>query len=307
LLGISWNNHKNNCEVAPGMTEQKLFAYLNIDHPMVAWEVAIGRLQSVGEITGERFGVSLWTYSMLQSYVQAKLPKRFANELRLEYVRMRSHAHRVSRLHGLYFFKSKEDALFASGYWGMPERRQYISAVQFFPSALTEVDSEWITFNLGSNDDSAWMDSYWSGATAGVRPLTEILATGQGIVLNKELRIQAYKRIYYLWPTATPLLAAVCCAFDRCKLNDLAVVKPGLVSKGDTIQGNYYIYMKQFDEHQSEIVAAMEDCQKAGDCPPVVMPSDRSKIFSLPNLSSFSFELHDPESRMTFASIHNTA
>jgi hypothetical protein len=206
---------------------------LDIDHPMV-----IGRLQSAGETGVERFGVSLWAYSMLKSYVQENLPKSFANEFRLEYVRARRHAHCVSRLGGLYFFQSEGDARAAVNRWGMRRREQYISAVEFFPTALTEVDSEWITFNLASNDDSAWMDSYWSGATAGARPLTEVLATGQGIVLNKELRIEAYKRIYDLWPTSTPLLAAACCAFDRCKLNDVAVVKPGLVSKGAAIQGN---------------------------------------------------------------------
>jgi hypothetical protein len=124
------------------------------------------------------------------------------------------------------------------------------------------------------------MNYSWSGAIAGVRPLTEILATGQGIVLNKELRIQAYKRIYNLWPTSTPLLAAACCAFDRCKLNDAAVVKPGMVFKGAAIQGNFYIYRKQFNEHQSEIVAAMKDCTKAGDFPPIVMPRIRA-IYSV--------------------------
>jgi hypothetical protein len=202
------------------MTGQRLFAYLDIDHPMV-----IGRLQSAGETGVERFGVSLWAYSMLKSYVQENLPKSFANEFRLEYVRARRHAHCVSRLGGLYFFQSEGDARAAVNRWGMRRREQYISAVEFFPTALTEVDSEWITFNLASNDDSAWMDSYWSGATAGARPLTEVLATGQGIVLNKELRIEAYKRIYDLWPTSTPLLAAACCAFDRIKVKLLPLCR----------------------------------------------------------------------------------
>jgi hypothetical protein len=289
------------------MQGQRLFAYLNIDHPMVAWEVAIGRLQSVGEITGERFGISLWAYSMLHSYVQGRQPKRFADELRLETIRMRRHPHCVSRLHGMYFFKSAEDAQSAVNRWGIQHQGKYISTVQFFPSALTEVDSEWITSNLGSSDSSTWMDSYWSGATAGMRPLTEILATGQGVVLNKDLRIEAYKRIYNLWPTSTPLLAAACCAFDRCQLNDVAVVKPGLLSKGSSIMGSYYIYMKQFDENQDAIVAAVADCKKSGDCPPIIMPSDQSKIFTLPDLRSLSFEIKDPESLTEFTSIHNAS
>jgi hypothetical protein len=137
---------------------EKLFACLNIDHPMVAWEVAIGRLQSVGEITADRFGVSLWAYSLLRSYVHNQQPKRFANELRLEQIRTRSYPDCVSRLHGLYFLKSEQDARIALDRWRMPELKPYISAVQFVPSALTEVDSEWITFNLGSNDDPEWMN-----------------------------------------------------------------------------------------------------------------------------------------------------
>ena len=285
-------------------TGEKLFAYLNLDHPMIAWEVAIGRLQSVGGKTADRFGVSLWAYSLLESYVHNQQPKRFANELRLEHIRTRNYPDCVSRLHGLYFFKSEQDARVALDRWGMPQRKQYISAVQFVPSALTEVDSEWITFNLGSNDNPEWMNEYWNGKAAGERPLAEILATGSGIVLNKDLRIEAYKRIYDLWPTSTPLLAAACCGFDRCHLNNVALVKPGLVSKGNAIQGNYYIYRKEFDERQTDIVAAVEDCKRAGECPPIVMPTDQSKIFTLPDLRSYSFELHDQESGAAFASIH---
>jgi hypothetical protein len=69
----------------------------------------------------------------------------------------------------------------------------------------------------------------------------------------------------------------------------------------------YYIYMTEFDEHQSEIVAAVQDFQKAGDCPPIVMPSDASKIFSVPDLRALSFELRDPDSLTTFAAIHNAS
>ena len=70
--------------------------------------------------------------------------------------------------------------------------------------------------------------------------------------------------------------------------------------------GTYGIYTKQFDENQETIVAAVVDCQKSGDCPPVIMPSDQSKIFTLPDLKSFSFEIKDPESVTEFTSIHNS-
>ncbi|MEW6246641.1 MAG: hypothetical protein AB1555_08025 [Nitrospirota bacterium] len=285
-------------------TRETFFAYLNIDHPMVAWEVAIGRLQSVTEITGERFGVSLWAYSLLQSYVQNHQPKRFENELRLEYIRQRGYRDCVSRLHGLYFFRSEEDARVALDRWGIPHLKRYISAVQFDASALTEVDSEWITFNLGWNADPRWMHAYWSRKPAGAKPLIEILALGSGVVLNKALRIEAYKRIYDRWPTSTPLLAAACCAFARCRLANVALVKPGLISATDSIHGNYYIDMKEFDENQDTIVAAVEDCKRTGECPPVVMPSDQTKIFTLPDFGPYSFELRDRDSSALFGSVH---
>jgi hypothetical protein len=62
--------------------------------------------------------------------------------------------------------------------------------------------------------------------------------------------------------------------------------------------------MKEFDERQTDIVAAVEDCKRAGECPPIVMPTDQSKIFTLPDLRPYSFELQDQKSGAAFASIH---
>jgi hypothetical protein len=113
-------------------TGERLFAYLDITHPMVAWEVAIGRIQSAGETKNDSFSVSLWAYSLLQSYVRQQQPIRSANELRLEAVRLQYHPTHVSRLRGLYFFKSKEDASVALDRWCMPQKKQFISEVEFF-------------------------------------------------------------------------------------------------------------------------------------------------------------------------------
>lgn len=280
-----------------------LYAYLNIEHPLVAWEVAIGRVQSVDELS-DRFGISLWAYSLLQSYVQKKSLQRFRNELRLEQIRLNNYPSKVSRLQGLYFFKSEHDARAALERWGMPEKKQYISEVTFHPTRLTELDSEWITSNLGRDGDSAWMNSYWSGYTAGDTPLTEILGSGTGVVENKDLRARAYRRIYDLWPTSTPLLAAACCAFSR-GLRDVAVVKPGLLSRDDKITGGFFIFMKQFDEKQSEVVVAVEEGKKTGECPPIIMPSDQKKIFRLPDLRPYSFELINADLLAELTSIYH--
>jgi hypothetical protein len=39
----------------------ELWAYLNIDNPVVAWEIAIGRIRSACDIN--KFAVSSWFYN----------------------------------------------------------------------------------------------------------------------------------------------------------------------------------------------------------------------------------------------------
>src|SRR6266404_4589190 len=179
------------------------FKCLDIDNPMVAWEVAIGRIASANE-NEAGFGVSPWAYSHLREYANSQRVRRFADELELERVRLSYYPNQVSRLRGVFFFESKFEAEAALDRWGMATKKQYISAVTFYPSTLSKLDSEWITFNLGSSTQTNWMKSYWSGETSGIKPLTEILAMGTGEVQDKSLRIRAYQRIYKLWPTATP-------------------------------------------------------------------------------------------------------
>jgi hypothetical protein len=64
-----------------------LFAYLNIENPMVAWEVGIGRIRSSSDRPRDGFGVSVWAYSLLRRYAANGLDQRFRNEILLEAVR----------------------------------------------------------------------------------------------------------------------------------------------------------------------------------------------------------------------------
>lgn len=133
-----------------------LYAYLNITNPMVAWEVAIGRIRSACDTTREQFGVSVWSYSLLRKFSIEGANRRFINELLLESVRQRAHPQAVSRLAGIYFFESESDAHSALDRWRMPERKPFISEVSFSANNLTRVDSEWITSYLGSEERN-WM------------------------------------------------------------------------------------------------------------------------------------------------------
>jgi hypothetical protein len=81
----------------------RLYAYLNIANPMVAWEVAIGRIKSSCDISKNAFGTSIWAYSLLRKLAINGMDRRFHNELKLEAIRQKMNNHLVSRLTGVYF------------------------------------------------------------------------------------------------------------------------------------------------------------------------------------------------------------
>lgn len=275
---------------------------------MVAWEVAIGRLKSSRNHSSEKFGISMWAFSMLQRYAEGRMPARFINELVLEQRRLAINPFLVSRMQGLYFFKSEHDAIAALNRWGLPHKKKYISAIDFSASALTELDSEWITNNLrrkAEKDD--WMDSYWRGEIAGENTLTEVLAMGSGFVLNKELRIESYKKIYGMWPDASILLAAACCGFSQCNLNEIALVKPALLTVGNAVEGRFFIYMTEFDNNQHAIMDAIEDCKRNNECPPYRAPDNAEHFFAVPDLRHLAFRFEHPGTLTAFESVHDAS
>lgn len=283
-----------------------LYAYLNIDHPMVAWEVAIGRIRSPSEIREKGFGVSLWQYQKFYKYAKEDSSKEFINELKLEVIRRNSYPNQVSRLQGVYFFESEELANIAVERWGVPGRKKYISKVYFSASALTRVDSEWITSYLRSEDDS-WMRSYWKGEALGVEPLTEVLASGIGTVDNRDLRIQAYKNIINLWPTSTPLLAIACCAFAHKKMQNVAPSIPLITNKNGLIQGCFYIDMHDFDTREGVVAEALEECKRSNEVPPMIFPEDQTKFFTVPDLRNYNFSISNEMASKIFASIQDVS
>lgn len=281
----------------------KLFAYLNIEHPMVAWEVAIGRIKSICDNNKEKFGISLWQYSLFKKYAQEGKYKKLENELKLEKIRLKNHKKSISRLQGLYFFESEEDANIALDRWNMSHRKKYISEVYFSANSITRVDSEWITYNLDSDDDE-WMGEYWLGSVLGEAPLTEVLASGIGIIQNMELRKQAYQNILKIWPESSPLLAAASCAFGHNKMENIAHIKPSFVMENNRLIGQYYISMDDLDKEEQKVVEAIQKCKDEKHLPPIIMPSDSNVFFSLPNFESEKFELTNPEIFSIYEDIH---
>ena len=274
--------------------KKKLYAYLNIENPMVAWEVAIGRIKSICFNNEKEFGVSLWFYGLMEKYIRDESSKRVINEFKLELVRQKNFADKVSRLNGVYFFNSLYHAEAALDRWGLSHRKQYLSEVCFEGSSFTELDSEWITAYLNS-DDTDWMPKYWSGETLGVNPLTEVIASGIGVIQNEELRERACKLISEKWPDSTVLLMACAAAFHESKIYDIGLTHPGLVCKNNDVEGSYFISMDSFNKNEIVIADSIRKAESNGQNLPYTRPKDPSVIFALPDLRDLGFILKDKQ------------
>jgi hypothetical protein len=133
----------------------------------------------------------------------------FEKEVYLDSIRKITHPNAVSRFDGLYFFKTKEDAELAYEYMNLKINKDYLTEINFSANKYSEHDSMYITDKLEyelSSDSSDWMKSYWNGETLYREPLIEVLASGIGLVINKELREKAYWNIVNNNPHSHPLL-----------------------------------------------------------------------------------------------------
>lgn len=287
------------------MENIELFAYLDIDNPMVAWEVAIGRIKSYCDKNPENIGLSVWQYNMLRKLSQDGVGNRIKHEFALEAYRQKHYAEKVSRLNGVYFFESEAIARLALDRWGMPQKKKYISKVNFSAERLTRYDSEWITAHI-SGDNSDWYEGYLSGETLGVAPLTEIIASGIGIVDNQSLRKQAYKKIMESWPTSTPLLGIAIAALWEAGIEDVAFLRPFLMLKDGELIGQHIVYIEPLETRGKEIGEAVLRLKQKGLFPPVVEPEDAEAFSTVPDFGDYKFKLTLPNAASVYASMHES-
>ena len=174
-------------------------AYVNIHDPLVAWEAAIGRYCSADDLERDQvFSLSLRQFALFRHYASiGQSTSQIRNGLQLEAVRTQRYTHLPSRLRGVFVFENLEDAHAAAKRWdGGHFDPSFLSEIEMAPSRSARLDSEWITFNLATENDRSWMDRYWRGEVYGTKPLTEVICSGVGAILNKELRERAYRKIH---------------------------------------------------------------------------------------------------------------
>lgn len=281
----------------------RAFAYLDINHPLVAWETAIGRLRSANPTKKESFHVSMWMYSRLRRLATSGEKGPIDSELRLEEIRLTEFPEKVSRLQGIYLFESLEDCKNAIPRWGIKCSPDYISEIEFDAMNVTRLDSEWITHYSNSKEKN-WMSSYWSGETVGERPLTELIAHGTGIILNRDLRVKAYAKILSKYPESTYLLASATCGYQYESLDELAVMIPAIVAEGTRLKGGFLLDMRQFDREQKAIIRSVETAKRMGTFPPVIQPEEEGAFFRTPDMTDLFFYFGGPSQVEKFAKIH---
>ncbi len=282
----------------------KLFAYLDIDNPIVAWEVAIGRIRSACDNTKDNFGISLWSYGLLRSYAKEGEDIRFTNELRLEEVRQKQFPRMVSRLKGVYFFESLDDAFAATERWGLKSKQKYITEVYFSSNDITRVDSEWVTSYLRSQE-SEWMSCYWRGDVLGEKPLVEVLASGIGVVHDQAIKVKAYKKIMDIWPYSTVLLAASCVGFSWLGLETIGQMTPALVARDERIVGEHYINVVELKKNEAEIVRLLDEAKKRCELPPIIRPPEQEAVFRVPDMRDLDFILRAKGAESIFKRLHS--
>ncbi|MDB1124261.1 hypothetical protein [Vibrio algarum] len=201
------------------LKHKRLWCYLNIDNPIVAWEVAVGRISSIDssvdiEDKYRRSFLSFWQYSKLKHAQNYDNWDLFEQEMKIELVRHVKFPEKVSRLRGCYFFESEEMALNVVKYFNWRGfKKEHLSEISFLYSSdsdISEHDSAWITNDMSDDD----IHSYLSGQTKYESPATELLCYGRGLILNQDLINKADEIARKTFPKSTVLLDTVKLIFN---------------------------------------------------------------------------------------------
>lgn len=245
------------------MENKTLWAYIDIDNEAVAWEVAIGRLQSLN--FAHTKSLSIWVMNNLRNAVKYEDLDKWKIECELELFRRKEFPNKISRLTGLFFFESEEEAKQNSKSWGEHFSQEYLTDVGFSYQAddISRYDAKWIT-NYQKGDQN-FMRNYFSGIPYDDDPHWEIVAHGRGVIWNLELKQRAYEYLIQIFPRAKVLLQSAITIFrssvdgpeDPLNLNneediELAYNAGALASFPIIEEGvctvSYYIDMRAFDK-----------------------------------------------------------
>jgi hypothetical protein len=185
------------------------FAFLNVNHPLCAWDTYRSVLVCAEDNTGY---VSVWSAQTLRH----NQPDRIVRELFLERVRKAHFEERISRLRGMFCFLDISSAERACN-WATNSRShfrpEYLAELHLksATSRRDRLDANWIAYQPAQDEDGhldgSWAYKYWAGDPCpGHEPIWETLVDGRAIVLGTKLRERAYEIIKKAFPDSLMFL-----------------------------------------------------------------------------------------------------
>lgn len=254
----------------------RVFAFLNIDTPWIAWLVYRGEMVSP-RATGEQV-LSVWHAKYLIDAVRDRMRQTYySRELEIEVMRRGSFPWKVSRLSGLYFFEDLETAKKAGRRWDSSFRNEYLAEIEIRGSPqISKYDSEWVSRYMSSPDD-AWIQEYLMGKPCSDEPIWELLIDGRGLVLGADVRQRAYETVKRSWPQSLGLLELSRVAVELG--SDLGMIAPVITQKGRSAELKLYL---NFSDAKNENFL---NRLKAYDGPKNVTDLNQSSDLVCPDLS----------------------
>lgn len=271
---------------------KKVWCFLDLNNPAVAWAIMRGVFVSVGEVPGQHPN---FVSFMQAGLVQHQQNFRFRKELLIEGVRSERFANEVSRLRGMYFLESRElaESVLRQN-WGGHFRAENLFQLSLDAnSEPTRVDANWITFSPQIDDkydlsgETGWIDSYWDGTPfPDHEPLWELITNGSAIITDKQLREHAYENVKRMFPGAWIFIEMSRLAGEVG--SNAGVVMPYVLRRSvDEWELVYLIYDQEFKE--SEVIARMKDHP---DFERLAAEVEKNETFPTPNFKHCFCSFH---------------
>lgn len=194
----------------------RVFCFLDLEHPAVAWAVMRGMMVSADRSSTPP--VPGFISFMQAGIIEALNNQRAFNEFLIERVRLSLFPHSVSRMRGMFFFRSLAEAQARIGDPDWPpffELKNLLELELRYNEPFTDADANWITFApLSQNgrivvDELEWIRRYWAGEKYSNRPVWERIAKGVALVLDQQARRQCYRYVQEVFPDShIPILMA---------------------------------------------------------------------------------------------------
>jgi hypothetical protein len=187
----------------------RVFCFLDLEHPAVAWAVMRGMLVSADYASAPP---SDGFISFMQAGIVETLNnRRIFNEVLIERVRSSFFPHQISRARGMFFFRSREEAEKRIGDPEWPpyfQSKNLLELELYHDEPFTDVDANWITFAPLAKDgrvtigDLQWVWHYWAGEKYNDQPVWERIAKGVALVLDEQVRRQCYQYVREIFPAS---------------------------------------------------------------------------------------------------------